>query len=240
MKLKKLIMKRITTLASLFLILCGFAILPSDCGTLLFFKEGTSTTMTSYNDDGKITGSSKTVYSKVTKLPGGVSVTANQENFDKKGKSNSKSEFTIKCDKGVLYFDMKSMMTDQQAESYKDFEMTVEGADKEIPSEFVVGSTLKDANMKITVKTKDGMPMPMMNMSFKVTNRKIEAKESITTPAGTFECYKITEDIETKTMFTIKMKSVNWFSHEAGNVKTETYKESGKYMGKSELTEIKK
>lgn len=231
--------KLISTLISV-LVLSSFTILPGDCNSLIFFKEGTSTTMTSYNEDGKPTGTTKTLYNKVTKLPSGTSVTANQENYDKKGKLSNKSEYTIKCDKGTLYFDMKMMMPQQQAESYKDFEMTVEGADKEIPSEFKVGSSLKDADIKFTFATKDGMEMPMMKMNIRVTNRKIEAKENITTPAGTFECYKMTEDVEMKTMFSVKMKTTTWFSLEAGTVKTESYKENGKFVGKSELTEIKK
>ena len=80
--------------------------------------------MTSYNDDGKITGSTKTSYSKVVKAIGGATVTANQENYDKKGKLSNKSEFSIRCNKGILYFDMKMMMPQQQADAYKDFEMT--------------------------------------------------------------------------------------------------------------------
>lgn len=221
-------------------LLCSFTILPGDCNTLLFFKEGTATTMTSYNDDGKVTGTTKTIYTKVSKTPLGVSVTASQENFDKKGKSATKSDYTLKCEKGNLIIDMKMMMPNQQAEAYKDMEVTMDGSNLEFPGEMTVGSTLKDAEVKFTVKTKDGMVMPMSNLSVKITNRKIEAKESVTTPAGTFECYKITENTETKTMFSIKMKNTTWFSQEAGTVKTESYKENGKFVGKSELTELKK
>lgn len=228
----------------IFLALCafacfGFKMSSGDCSVIIFFKEGTSTTMTSYDDDDKLTGTTKTVYSKVTKTAGGAEVTANQENYNKKGKLNSKSEFTIKCNKGVLTFDMRSMLSAEQQDSYKDFEMTMEGADKEIPAELVVGNSLKDADIKMTVKTKQGgTPMPMMNTNIKVTNRKVEAKEKVTTPAGTFECYKISENVEFKTLFSIKMKSVSWFSYEAGNVKSETYKDNGKFVGKSELTEL--
>ena len=226
--------------ACVLITLCAFVFPAADCSTLLFFKEGTSTTMTSYNDDGKITGTTKTVYTKVNKAGSSVSVSANQESFDKKGKSTSKSEYTIRCEKGLLLFDMKMMMPEKQAESYKDFEMTVEGADKEIPSEFVIGSKLKDADIKFKFKTKDGNEMPMMNMSFKITNRKVESKESITTTAGTYECYKITEDVEMKTLFAIKTKTATWFSPEVGTVKTEGYKDNGKFVSKTELTEIKK
>ncbi len=233
-------MKKLLTAVTAIALLCSFTFLPSDCNTMLFFKEGTATTMTSYNDDGKVTGSTKTVYTKVTKTPGGATVMANQENFDKKGKPTTKNEFTIKCEKGILYFDMKMYTPQQQAESYKDMEMVVEGTNMEYPAEFVVGSSLKDADVKFSFKSKEGVVMPMSNMTIKIYNRKIEAKESITTPAGTFECYKLTENVDTKTIFNLKLKSITWYSLEVGTVKTETYKESGKFMGKSELTEIKK
>ncbi|MBL7913259.1 MAG: hypothetical protein JNJ41_19510 [Bacteroidia bacterium] len=232
-------MKKVSVALFIVVVLCSFNFLTDPCSSIVFFKEGTMTVMTSYNDDGKVTGTTKTTYSKLLKAASGSTVTANQENYDKKGKLSTKSEFSIKCVKGILYFDMKMMMPQQQAEAYKDFEVTVEGADKEIPSEFVVGSNLKDADIKFTFKTKDGAEMPMMKMNIKVTNRKIEAKENITCAAGTYECYKISEDVEVKSMFTIKAKSINWFSKEVGNVKTESYKENGKFVSKSELTEIK-
>lgn len=231
-----------TTLKALIILIvaCSFTFLKNDCDTLVFFKEGAQLTMTSYNDDGKLTGTTKTIYSKVIKNADGATVTANQENYNKKGKLDSKNEFTIKCIKGTLFFDMKMMLTEDQSKNNKDFEMTVEGADKEIPTKFVVGSILKDANITITFKTKEGAEVPLSKINFKVTNRKVEAKESITTPAGTFECYKLTENVEMKTLFSFKVKSINWFSLEAGNVKTESYKENGKFISKTELTEIKK
>jgi hypothetical protein len=233
-------MKKLMIGAISLLLFGAFTFPSADCSSLLFFKEGTSTTMTSYNDDGKVTASTKTLYSKVTKSGAAVSVTANQENFDKKGKLSTKSEFTIACSAGVLNFDMKMMMPQQQADSYKDFDLTMEGNNLEYPAELVIGSMMKDADVKFKCKTKEGNEMPLMNFSVKVTNRKIEAKESVTTPAGTFECYKITENGEVKTLFTIKTKSTTWFSPEAGVVKTESYKENGKFVGKTEMTELKK
>ena len=233
-------MKKIALFVILAIIITSFSFLPADCSSLLFFKEGSQSTMTSYNSDGKLIGTTKPSYTKVTKTTNGATVSATQENYDKKGKLSTTSNYTIKCDKGTLYFDLKMMMPDQQAEAYKDFEMVVEGAEKEMPSDLVVGNNLKDAHVNFTFKTKEGNEMPMMKMSVKISNRKIEAKENITTPAGTYECYKITEDVEIKTMFTIKVKSINWFNPNVGTVKTESYKENGKYTGKTELTELKK
>ena len=110
----------------------------------------------------------------------------------------------------------------------------------EIPSKLTVGALLKDVNIKFSFSSNDGSPMPPINLTLKITNRKVELKESVTTTAGTFECYKITEDVEMKSIFTSNFKSINWFSFEAGNVKTESYKGNGKFLSKSELTEIKK
>jgi hypothetical protein len=206
-------MKKATIFFCIAMISMSFATSLSDCDTLVFFKEGVKTTMTSYNADGKAIGTTKTIYKKVDKNGGTMSVNATQENYDKKGKLSVSSDFTIKCLNGTLLFDMKLMLPQQQAESFKDFEMMVEGADKEIP---------------------------VMNMSVKIANRKVESKESITTAAGTFECYKITEDVEMKTIFKIHAKVASWFSKEVGTVKTESYKENGKLTGKTELTEITK
>ncbi|HQQ94255.1 MAG TPA: hypothetical protein PLQ93_06855 [Bacteroidia bacterium] len=233
-------MKKLSLLVLALPLVMSMDLIKPDCGSLAYFKEGTQCTMTSYNEDGKITGSSKTVYQKVSKSAIGMAVTASQENFDKKGKSVSKNEYTLRCEKGILYFDLKNMMPQQQGDAYKDMEMTVEGMNKEMPSELKPGMSLKDANVKFIFKTKDSsVPMPMMNMEVKISNRKVEAIEKISTAAGTFECFKMSEDIETKTMFSVKMHSVSWFSLDAGTVKSMSYKENGKLAGYSELTELK-
>lgn len=233
-------MKKIILLFVLFLSLTGFTLLQFDCSDLIFFKEGTQTTITSYNSSGKITGSVRTSYTSVTRQTDGAVVSAHQEAFDKKGKSISKSDYTITCEKGIVYFDLKTLLPQEQAEAYKDFEMTVEGINRELPAELEVGTALKDASVKIKLKTKNGAEMPMMNTTVNITNRKVEAYEKVTTPAGTFDCYKITEDMHLKTIINVTMKSVSWFNKNSGIVKTESYKENGKLTGKTELTEISK
>jgi hypothetical protein len=231
-------MKKTLTVILAGAVLSGFIPPPGSCDSLLYFKEGATTTMTSYNDDGKPTGSSKTVYGKVNKSGDAVSVSATQEVYDKKGKLQGNTQFTVSCAGGNINVDMRSMIPNP--DSYKDMEMTVEGGNLEWPANLSVGTSLKDATMKLVVKSKEGMPMPMMNMEMKITNRKVEAKENVTTPAGTFECYKITENVESKTIFAVKMKSISWFSPELGTVKTESYKENGKFAGKTELTQFTK
>ena len=80
------------------------------CDQMFIFKDGSSATMTNYDEKGKVTGSNKTVYNNVSKTADGVTVNASAETFDKKGKSTAKSEYTMKCKGGTLYMDMRMMI----------------------------------------------------------------------------------------------------------------------------------
>jgi len=76
-------------------------------------------------------------------------------------------------------------------------------------------------------------------MNVWITNRKVEAIEDITTPAGTFTCYKISSDVETKMMMKISIKSVEWYAKNVGTVRTESYNNNGKLTGYTLLTDFK-
>lgn len=209
------------------------------CESLGFFTEGTQATMTNYDDKGDLTGKTVTLYNKITATDKGTNINASQESFDHKNRSTSKNDFTIRCENSALFFDMKMFIPQDQMKAYKDMEMTVEGNDMEFPANISEGTALKDASVNIKVSS-NGTPMPMMGFSVNVSNRKVEKKEPVTTPAGTYDCFKITDDVEVKSIMKIRMKTISWFSPVAGIVKTESYKENGKMVGKSELTELKK
>jgi len=82
-------------------------------------------------------------------------------------------------------------------------------------------------------------------MKINITNRKVVSSETITTTAGTFTCFKVTQDIlvETTTMgIPMKMnsKSTDYYSAGTGLVKSEYYNKNDKLTGYSELTKITK
>jgi len=79
-----------------------------------------------------------------------------------------------------------------------------------------------------------------MTMTINISNRKVEAVESLTTPAGTFECYKISYDVATKMMVNVKSKGVEWYTAGIGMIKSETYSSDGKLLGSNILTSLKK
>jgi hypothetical protein len=77
-------------------------------------------------------------------------------------------------------------------------------------------------------------------MVVNISNRKVLGNETVTVPAGTFNCYKITYDVETKLMFKINTNVVEYINKGVGNVKTETYDKKGKMLSATVLSEVKK
>jgi hypothetical protein len=106
----------------------------------------------------------------------------------------------------------------------------------EFPSNMQAGQVLKDARITMTAKTQG---ITVMNMNVYITNRKVEAIEDVTTPAGTFSCYKLTSDVETKMMMKVSVKNVEWYSMNVGVVKSESYNNKGKLTGYTLLTDYK-
>ena len=75
--------------------------------------------------------------------------------------------------------------------------------------------------------------MPM-KIKMDIIDRKVEAMETITTPAGTFETYKITSKSIMKNQMGISMTfefdNVEWLAKEVGVVKSESFRK-GKSNG---------
>jgi len=236
--MKKIILSAIVLISS--------TVFAQDCSKNIQFKQGVVITTTNYNEKDKTTGSSKATVTAVTSS--GTTVTANikSESFDKDGKSNSTGEFTITCSNGKIIMDMKMMMSGQE-EIFKGSTMTIEGDNMEIPDNLTVGQTLPDTKVKMTF-TKDGANTGTMDILIK--NRKVEGKESITTTAGTFECYKISYEVESAMVmmmgtmqipgFKNSSKAVMYYNIENGSIKTESYSEKGKLISYSLVTDIKK
>lgn len=190
-----------------------------------------------YDKKGKLTASNVQKVTDFKKTGSGYEVRVTSESFDDKGKSLGTINLSARCDNGVFYVDMKNLLGAQTMEAYKDMEMKIEGGNLEMPANMKAGDMLKNGDMKIAFSNQG---MTLMNMTLNITNRKVEAVENITTPAGTFECYKITYDAATKMMINVKTKAAEWYSKGVGLVKSETYSTDGKLMGSNVLESVKK
>ncbi|HRW62941.1 MAG TPA: hypothetical protein P5132_05610, partial [Bacteroidales bacterium] len=156
------------------------------------------------------------------------------QSFDKKGKDLGTKEFTAKCENGVYSIDMKNYLDQQTLSAYEEMDIEMKSDNLDIPASLKIGDELPNGSLVVSVYSEG---MRVMGMTTSITNRKVEAKEQITTEAGSFDCYKITYTITVSTMFSVRMEVAEWIAEGVGMVKSETYSR-GKTMGYTLLTGI--
>ena len=217
-------------------VLCG-GILAQDCPMYYPDMVNAQLEYKQYDKKGGLTGSSVQKITDIRKSGGNVEVSVTAESFDAKGKSLGTAQLKARCEGGVYYIDMQNYLNQQAMESYKDMEMKIEGGNLEVPSSMKAGDMLKNGDLKMSFSSGG---MTVMNITINISNRKVDAVENITTPAGTFECYKISCDVAMKMMVNVRTKSVEWYARGVGMVKSETYNTDGKLLGSNVLTALKK
>ena len=189
-----------------------------DCAKYYYLQNNKTITMGIYNKKGEESG--KMVYT--TSGVSGNTGTVNSEFFDKKGKSIIKSSSTIRCENGMMMIDMKMLIPQQQLEQFKNTTSTGT-VYLEYPPTFKTGDMLKDASFAMDVDN-NGLKQ---SLTMNITNRKVEGEESVTTPAGTWKCYKISYNskMNMKTMgvgVPMNFDGIEWFASGFGVVKTES------------------
>ncbi len=204
-------------------LLASMSIFGQDCQSYYFLQNNKNIEMTTYNRKGSEVG--KLVYhvTGVQSMGNSLTATVDEEIFDKKGKSTMKATNKIQCDGGMLMMDIKMNMPQSNSPQFNDASATASNVYIEYPSSMKAGDQLKDATMHLDVST-HGMKQ---SMDMQVVDRKVLDKESVTTPAGTWDCFKITSTVH-MTMRTagigipIKMDQTEWFAPGFGIVKSES------------------
>lgn len=209
----------------------------STCSTYYPLEDGASLQYTNYDRKGKEDGQINYNVTNVESSGDNVSATMMMEMVDKKGNTYT-SDYEIACDGNVVKIDFKSLMNEQMLSQMGDVEMDISGTDVELPNSLSVGQELPDANMELKMKMGGAINM---NTNVETINRKVEKQESITTPAGTFDCYVIYSETKTKMMMANKtFPSRTWLAKGIGMVKQESYNKNGKLMGSMVLTQYTK
>lgn len=223
-------MKALTLICTFFCITS--TVISQDCSKYYPMNEGTKFQITMYNKKDKMSG----VMDYEVKEVSGNTATMFYEMADEKGKMITSSEYGITCSDDGVTIDFSSMMSPGVMGQYEDMEVEMSGTDLLFPNNLSVGQSLPDADVLMTVK----MPPMNMKMTMKFLNRKVEGNETVSTPAGDFECYVITYDTESKMGIKMTMSSKLWLSEGYGMVKQENYNKKGALIGSSVLTSFEK
>lgn len=234
-------MKKYILLSFIGLFLNGIAF-SQDCNHYLPLKKGSEFEMLSFSAKDKPTGKIKYKIIDVKELSGKTEASIHSETYNTKDKKESETNYTIICEKGKVLIDMRSIIHPETMDAYKDMDVKISGDFIEMPSNLSPGQTLKDGTLNMLISDKkSGSQMSAFEMLIK--NRKVVAKESMTVPAGTFDCFKISYDVSmvTNTMgikIPINMKAIEWISAGKGIIKSETYSKNDKLKGYSVMVKV--
>lgn len=234
-------MKRL--LFSICLLATASLVLAQDCAGYYYLTEN-AFEMTSFDRKDKATSVVTYTVSNVSRENGDVSAEFQSEAKDSKGKVVTQGSGKYKCSGGVIYLDARVSLPSAQMEAYKDMDVTADEAYIAYPANMSEGQTLPDGSYSMTV-SRNGSAFS--EITYKVVNRKVEGKEKISTPAGTWDCWRIRSEGQFKATiansgigFPFNFATTEWFAPGFGIVKTETENKNGKMAGYTLITALKK
>jgi hypothetical protein len=225
-------MKRI--IAYLFLFLLAGSMAAQDCVFYFPSEVGTKVGYNYYSKPGKLEGSSTLLVKDMKNEDGKQKLEITSMVFDARQDTTLTFDYAVWCDGDNFFIDMRSLLGSMNLAELGEFRMT--STDMELPARMSPGQQLKDASFTLEMTS----PLPV-TITSNITNRKVDAAESVTTPAGTFDCIRISYDTFTKMAF-IKTegRTVEWYAPNIGIVKAEYYDKKGKLSSLHELNFIRK
>lgn len=225
-----------------------------DCANFLFLRKDQTIEMTIYDKKGEPNGRQVYQVKEVSTTGGNTTGTINSELFDKKGNSKAKASSSVQCTGGDMRIDMKLLLPPQESQQFGgSAEVNAQNSFLSYPNNMKVGDMLPDGYLSIDMSHPTpppggatppgpGAPPPPpgfgKSMTMVINNRKVEGQESITTAAGTWNCFRITykSRISVKTGpfgIPVNVESTEWYAPGFGIVKTQS-----KYGGTA-ITSIK-
>ncbi|MEN0052139.1 MAG: hypothetical protein AAGC65_00650 [Mucilaginibacter sp.] len=229
-------MKKIITICTLLLWCIQFAA-AQNCNQFIGTVNGKK--LIYLNQDGKGNSTGKLIYTANKK--DASTVTVHSEVLDKNGKSIGGGDSEMICDGDAIKIDMKAFVPSASMKQFSNMQMTGEAKYLAYPLNLKAGQTLEDGAVTIDMSN-NGQSMSKVEMN--ITNRMVDKAETVSTNAGSFDCYRITYDATMKVKMMgigipVHIKAAEWFSPKLGRfVKSETYDKKSKLIGSMVLDSI--
>jgi hypothetical protein len=212
----------------------------NDCNFYIPLVENSGMEFQNFNHRNRLQGSQKVTVKKVEQTGSQVIATMNNSIFDDRNREIHQSDYQIKCDGNHMMIDIKSLIDPNMLAGFKNMEIQMETDDILIPNRLSVGQTLPDSRMMMKVKTGN---VTFADITLEMVNRTVTSKESITVPAGTFDCFKITYELLTVTStmgipLRVNARVVEYHSPNKGPVRSETYDSRDRLQGYTVLSNV--
>ena len=209
-------------------------IFSQECEMFSPFEVGKKLEYTDYNKNAKAQGKSIHEVIEIKESPNPEAL-IKVKVYDK-NEEVLNSDYAVKCVDGAFYVDMIRFFDQQKLSEQQNFELQIEGDFLEFPQLMRPNDILDNGTIDIKVNNQG---FTILTMTMTILNRKVAGIENLTTPAGTFECYKITFDYESKFgILNFKGKGIEWVAKGIGVVKSENYNKKDKLRSYYELTSL--
>lgn len=211
----------------------------SSCEQWFPYGKGEGFEMEARDADGTAAGRIRFTVLGVSETGGKKVYTVKRELHYDETDRDMASEYTMTCEGDKMYIDTRAFYNPLSPEVMQGMDAEIESENLVMPASLDVGDELPEASMIMTLK-QDGMTFS--TMSLRLTGKRVVGRETLTVPAGTFDCLKIEGwlNTETKVMdreITSRTRTVEWYSPGTGMVKSESYDKDGKRSGGVALAE---
>lgn len=225
-----------------FILILAHEVVFSQCNPYYSLKKGVSYELETYSSKDKKTGRIVNQVADFSSSSNEYEATINSTTFDKKDKEVNSGNYKIFCKNGAVQLDMKSLFPTESLAAYENMDIVFSGEHLDLPPQLNIGDKLKDGSIKGEVKDKES-GSTFSTFDFNITDRTVEGKETVTTPAGTFDCFKVTYNMNMVTNMMgvnipMNFKGIDFITEEVGVVKSENYNKNGKLNGYTLLTKI--
>ena len=226
-------MKHFVLLLSILFTLSYGAI--AQCNEFYQFREGQKMTYISYDKKDKMTSKDVQEVTSFRETGDGFEITLTSTMYDKKNEETLSTEIEGECNNGVYQFDLRAFLNNGVLQSFEGMDLSIEGEPLKIPNNLTVGQELPSGDC--TVKASSG-GTPIMTITISMEDRKVTGKETVTTEAGTFDCYIIEQTVETKSIVSQTYHNKEFVTKKYGPVRVETYNNNGKMISRRDLTAV--
>lgn len=195
--------------------------------------------MTHYDKTSKPVMVVKNQLEKVNTNAQETEIIFKSESYNPKGKLMYKADQKIVCKNGTVYLDARNWSgPSMMQQNIPNIKTVLSGEGVAYPSSLAVGQKLPDADLEIQ-SILEGSSMPIASFKIKITDRKVEGKQTVQTPAGTFECFKIIYKGDIKAGFVNQnINYVEYIAKNVGVVKLEAFGKDGTLESYHMLTKL--
>lgn len=227
-------------LPALFLLFSSMAGSAQNCGLYIPLVENRGLQLQSYNHRDRLQSTQEVRVQGVETDGNSIIATMHTRAFDQRDREIHQGSFRVICSGTRLMIDVQSMLDPNMMEGFQGMEVNVESSEVILPSNVSVGQSLPDAELNMEVTTGG---VTFADIQYSITGRKVESQETVTVPAGDFECYKISYNtrMETRTMgipIRTSGKVVEYHAPGIGVVRSENYDSRDRLQGYTVLSEI--